>query len=96
MEGAATAKAAVPAFLLYAALFVVIFSCVLGGLVLLSSLIDFGGDGGNQPLPLTATATVDMNLTQTITAGQTATSAVATATAELGVDSDGDGLSDVQ
>jgi hypothetical protein len=95
MEGTATVKAAVPMFLLYGVLFVVIFSCVLGGLVLLSGQIDFGG-GDTAPLPLTATATVDINLTQTITAGQTATSAVATATAELGADSDNDGLSDVQ
>lgn len=96
LGGSAIAKAAVPLFVLYGVMFVVIFSCLLGGFALLSSQIDFGGGGGNTPLPLTATATVDMNLTQTITAGQTATSAVATATAELGVDSDNDGLSDVQ
>ena len=96
LEGIAIVKAAVPMFLLYAVLFVVIFSCVLGGLVLLSSQIEFGGGGKSTPLPPTVTATVDMNLTQTITAGQTATSAVGTATAAPGVDSDGDGLSDLQ
>ncbi len=96
MEGKATAKAAVPMFLVYAVMFVVIFSCVLGGLVLLSSQLDFGGGGGNPPLLPTATATVDMNLTQTVTANETATAMVATVTAAPGIDSDGDGLSDDQ
>jgi len=97
LEGTAMVKAAVPMFLVYAVLFVVIFSCVLGSLVVLTGRMDFGGgNGGNTPSVPTATATVDMNLTQTITAGETATSAVGTATAAPGLDSDNDGLSDRQ
>ena len=96
LKGNGTVRVAVPLFVLYSVLFVVIISCVLGGAVFLWSKLGFDGGGGDeQPFP-TETAIVETISTETISIDETTTAAVATAAAAPDADSDRDGLSDIQ